>query len=571
MEDLLLACKKLAQHPTYTNAVKIAYALDQPNSSLKSLPVIRITVGGNCNTDFLLPGLRSGLLAAGFKGKITSTSYDNWMQAALNPKTRTDYWVIWLSAIGASRGGLERREMDFSGIQNALKAIESRGQKAIVILPEALRAEDDPYSPYVRWRWGALSKLDSVLPSFVVRFSAENLQRRFNHCHWHATRYWTMAKCPCHPDAATMVGLETAKVIVQITRPRVKAIVVDLDDTLWGGIVGDDGWGNLELDPDNTGRPYIEMQRFLKDQSEAGIPLCVVSKNDLTLAQEPFEKRSEMVLSKDDFVYFSASWDPKYLAIRKIAEALNIGFDAICFIDDSKIEREEAKYFIPELIIPDIGQDPEHRVAQLSDSGMFMTPFLRADDIARTRRYKEEVRRQDEFEAAVSYADYISSLKLKLLASPICAKNISRVASLIQKTNQFNFTLRRHGASEIMKLAECELNYAFCFSLTDKFGDYGIIAAVIGVKNGESVEIDSWVLSCRVFGRDVEQAIFEHLASWTIENDAYLFTSCYCKTKTNGLVAKFLNELGFERIDDAYELHVKNIKGPEHMIDILTE
>ena len=532
---------------------------------------IKIALGGNCNTDFIRPAMIAAFAGNGFHVECTSLDHDGWVSAALQGKAKVDWWVVWLSALGASRGGTERREFDTQGVKAAAASIAARGEGLLVILPEALHWEDDPFSPFARWRHELLDVIDSSLPPTTVRLSVDHLQRRHGRSPWHASRYWTLGKCACHPDAAAAVGVAAAEALSLAVRPVVKAVITDLDNTLWGGVVGDDGPENLRLDPDDEGRPFVEMQRFLKDLSLAGVPICVASKNEPEQARRPFNERAEMVLELSDIVYFHASWSRKHEAIRKIADDLNLGIENICFLDDSLHERHEARSFLPNLIVPDLCDDPEARVPELLRSGLFSVPILREEDQRRTQMYREEVERQQAVAEAVDYETYLKSLRMELKVDLISQKNLPRVTSLVLKTIQFNVTNKRSSAKMITTLSDDPDGYAFCGTLKDRFGDAGIICVLLARLSNSKVYIEEWVLSCRVFGRGVEDGMFSHLTGWMNEQGYSSVEVGYCPTDQNKMIVGKLEQLGFTQNGGSGEIsrwESRNVFAPRHFIKI---
>ncbi|NQV79669.1 MAG: HAD-IIIC family phosphatase [Alphaproteobacteria bacterium] len=553
----------LAQ-PTYNAARRLERELAKNAASGRPL---RLTLAGNGNVDFLRPSLQVALAAEGFSGTVDGADYDSWIPAALLGQHKSDWWIVWLSVMGLSQGGLERREIDFSGIASACSAIRERGENLLVILPEASIWEDDPFSPFGTWRADALRRLEDIFES-DIRLSVEFLQRRIGMGRWHASRYWTMAKSPCHPDAAACVGVSVARTVALALRPKVKAIVVDLDNTLWGGVVGDDGVDGIVLDASGDGRPYLEMQRFLKDISEAGVPLCVASKNDGPTAQAAFQDRRDMLLSLADIVEFHASWEPKHLAIRDIASSLNLGMDAICFIDDSPHERHEARAYLPDLIVPEIPVDPEERVPFLLGTGLFGTPILREEDVRRAQMYREEGDRRMARHNAQDVDTYLRSLEMRLRVESVSKSSVGRAASLVQKTNQFNVTDARSSGARLLSLAEAG-GYACCAALNDRFGDAGIIGLLAASVSGDTVEIEDWVLSCRVFGRGVEDAMLEHLLGWARARNLPAVRVNYAPTERNRLISDMLDRLGFERLAiDGHRYAVGVDFAPSHVIAI---
>lgn len=539
----------------------------------------RIFLGGNCNTDFMMPGLRTGLAAEGIEAVLDTATYDAWVGDVLAGGGEADVAVLWLSALGASAGGVSRGPIDIGSIAMAVERMVQRGQLVIVILPEPLAAERNPFSPFASWRREQLRALEA-LPAEAVRFDISALHWGQPDAEWFAERYWTSAKAPLHPNAVTRVGIEVAAIISRCLKPRVRAVVVDLDNTLWGGVVGEDGVEGLELDPHAGGRPFIELQRYLKDLMDHGVPLSVASKNNPEDCLRVFDERPEMVLKREDFVYFEASWAPKHEAIARIADELRLGIDSVCFIDDSPHEREQARAYLPDLIVPEIDPDPEKRVPALVASRLFLWPRVQGEDRKRVGQYRAELQRRDLADAARDYDSYLQGLDMRLTPQRIGGGNLPRVATLLQKTNQFNLTSIRHSGQEVAAISADEANYAYCFSLTDRFGDAGIIAVVIAKPDenpdgdGDALGIDTWLMSCRVLQRGVEKAVLDHLLGWAAPQGLSTLHGVYRPTRKNGLVARHYDDLGFQRVTesgDEVRYVAANLTTPDHFLAIAPE
>jgi FkbH-like protein len=509
---------------------------------------MRIALAGNINGDFLAPGLQIGLADLAIKARIIALPYDSWIPEALDGGIEAGVWVIWISAMGASRGQTERSALDVGGIAAAVRALVVRGCQVVVILPEALSVEDDPFSPFVSWRASLVDQLREALSGSAILLSLDSLQRSVGPG-WFATRYWTLAKCPCHPDAATAVAEFVADVLVNLNRQDIRAIVCDLDDTLWGGIVGEVGPEGLRLDPDGDGSPFLALQRYLKDISDTGIPLSVVSKNDPDQARRPFIERDEMVLQYDDFVYFSASWNSKYEAIAEIIKDLNLGPDQVCFLDDSPFERDQARRFLPGLIVPELDKDPEQRLKRIIDTGMFIRPILRAEDKARVDMYRADKARRILSEKVNDPIQYLRGLEMRLKPTRIAGDSLPRIAQLVQKTNQFNLTNKRIESNDILAIAQNNENFAYGYSISDRFGDSGLIGVVLGTRTADVLDIEVWLLSCRVFNRTVEYAVFAHVLDWCVRSGVRALRANYNPSPKNKLLRNFLPNLGFTPIE----------------------
>ena len=516
---------------------------------------LSVVIGGNCNTDFSERSLKYFLLKEGFDAKIESLRMDTWIGHALEDKPKADAWVIWLSTAGFTNGETKFTEIDINPITQAISALISRGKAVITILPEAGVAENDPVSIHRAWRLKTINDLYQALPGVTTLLSVESIQFELGRSRWQSSKYWTLAKCPCHPDATVDVSREVSIALSRTLSPRVKAIAVDLDNTIWGGIVGEDGPENLKLDPHAEGRPYLEMQRFLKDVKNHGIPICVVSKNEPKQAIRPFEERSEMILKQEDFVMFEASWDSKVLSLQKISNTLNIGIESICFLDDTHYERAEVRALLPDLIVPEMPEDPELRVQSLVASRLFTLPRLSEEDQIRTKSYLQDKQRMSDKAVFNSRSDFLKSLNMKLSIKRITEATVVRCVSLAHKTNQFNLTYRRSSAIDITAISSALDQYAYCFRLSDKYGDSGLIAVLTAQKGeGERLFIEEWLMSCRVFSRGVEYAIAEHLASWCNNHGIREIIAPRSVRARNSIVVDTLTAIGFSICGDNQEI-----------------
>jgi FkbH-like protein len=528
-------------------------------------PTLRIHVGGNCNVDFMVPGLRVQLDLEGIVGEIKIADHGAWIHETFSAPD-ADVWVIWLSAMGATRGRTTRLGLDVAAIWAAVGRLMDRGARVFVILPEPLVSEDDPFSLFGSWRRGQLDELAASMPSGVVSVSVDHLVRKHGTDAWNADRYWEQAKAPCHPDASTDVGVEVATCIARSIVPRVRAIAVDLDDTIWGGLVGEVGPQGLQLDPDGGGRPFLELQRFLVDLSDNGVPIGIVSKNDERPARLAFEERTEMILGLSSIVRFDVSWRPKYIAIAAFAEQLNIGIDSVCFLDDSKFERDEAQQMLPGLIVPDLSMPPDKRVAHLVRSKLFLNPSVSDEDRLRVAFFQRET-----MPAETDLQSYLEGLEMQLVATPIGTDNIDRAAALLQKTNQFNLTLWRPSTTDLRALVGQSSTFSYTYRLSDRHGDAGVIAVVVARIVDGVAEISNWVVSCRVFSRGVEWAIAEHIRSWLEVNAVEDIECTFVHGPRNSVVAGLLSDLGFEDgglTDGGHLYKAKSIHVPPHRITI---
>lgn len=321
-----------------------------------------------------------------------------------------------------------------------------------------------------------------------------------------------------------------------------KCLVLDLDNTLWGGIVGDEGWDGIQLDPnDPAGEAYRFFQRYVLSLKGRGVILAACSKNEAQAAKEPFQKNPDMLLRLSDFACFVANWDDKAHNLCAIAEALNIGLDSFVFFDDSPAERERIRSALPQVEVIDVPEDPADYAKALSDSGAFDWIQITEEDANRAATYRSAQEREQLLGSYADYEEYLAALDMKYETGFLEKRQIPRFAQLINKANQFNLRTRRYTEGQIeamMEDPEYRLIYA---SLTDRFDQYGLVSCVI--LHGHF--IDTWVMSCRVFKRHVEEKVFEFIKAHT---EGRLYGE-YLPTSKNAIVKDFYPRMGFKETE----------------------
>lgn len=369
---------------------------------------------------------------------------------------------------------------------------------------------------------------------------------------WSAGRYWYAAK---YPFAVAMIPLYADHIMriiaAQMGRSR-RVLVLDLDNTLWGGIVGDDGIEGLAL---GTGSPlgesYAALQRMALAWKERGILLCVSSKNDEAIALEAFRNHPEMILKEEDIVAFRVNWDDKAANIKAIASMIDLGLESFVFLDDNPAERKRVREALPGVAVPELPDDPSEWISVFQAAGYFeQTSFSREDQL-RAGMYKANAKRAAQLERIGNHDDYLRSLDMTLSIASFDQVGRKRIAQLISKSNQFNLTTRRYSEAEVAALQTNPDAVTVQARLADMFGDNGMISAVICLKNGRQWEVDTWIMSCRVLGRRVEEAILQHLVREARAAGASELIGRYIPTARNGLVRDHFAKLGFAKAGDA--------------------
>lgn len=343
------------------------------------------------------------------------------------------------------------------------------------------------------------------------------------------------------PTAARAVS----DIILAVKGVVKKCVIVDLDNTIWGGVIGDDGIERIQIGELGIGKAFNNLQRWLKQLKERGIILCVCSKNTEAIAWEPFDKHPDMILRREDIAVFVANWESKVNNIRHIQKVLNIGFDSMVFLDDNPAERALIRENIAGIAIPELPEDPAEYWPYLCSLNLFETTSFTGEDVVRTKLYQEEASRTELLKSFQDEGDFLKSLNMKCLAKPFDAFSIPRIAQLSQRSNQFNLRTVRYTETDLTKMVNDPKYFTCSFSMQDKFGDYGLIAAVILEARGKELFIDTWIMSCRVLKRGMENFTLNKLIAIARENGFEKISGEYLPTAKNGIVANLLNDLGF--------------------------
>lgn len=363
---------------------------------------------------------------------------------------------------------------------------------------------------------------------------------------WSAGRYGYAAK---YPFAGAMIPLHADNlmriVAAQMGRSR-RVLVLDLDNTIWGGIVGDDGIEGLALGNGSPlGEVHAALQRMARSLKERGILLCVCSKNDEAIALHAFRNHPEMILKEDDIVAFRINWEDKAANIKAIADAIDLGLDCFVFLDDNPAERKRVRDALPSVAVPELPVDPSDWLAVIQAAGYFEQAGFSKEDRLRAGFYKANALRAAQMERIGNHDDYLRSLAMTLSITPFDGTGLKRIAQLISKSNQFNLTTRRYSEVEIAAMQSSPDVFAVQARLQDVFGDNGMISAVICRQTGARWEVDTWIMSCRVLGRRVEEALLQYLVREARLKGITEIIGRYIPTAKNGLVRDHFSRLGF--------------------------
>ena len=381
-----------------------------------------------------------------------------------------------------------------------------------------------------------------VFPIALNALSAQAGRERF-----FDPQLFYLAKMPIQVEFLPQVARRVFRTVEAASGRFRKCAVLDLDNTLWGGVVGDDGLEGIRIGELKDGKIYSDLQRYFKELRNRGILLAVCSKNEREAALRPFREHPEMVLREDDFVLFVANWEDKASNIRRIRDTLNIGMDSIVFIDDNPFERNAVRSQIPELTVPELPDDPGKFLDFLRQGDFFETVSVSGEDADRTRQYREEAKRTESAATFASYDEYLQSLEMEAEAKPFDAFHFARIAQLTQRSNQFNLRTVRYTESDIQRIAGDDRFATLYFTLKDKFGDHGLISVVILEKReGGTLFVDTFLMSCRVLKRGMEEFIVNKIVATAKDLGFARVEGEYIPTPKNAMVARLYGQHGFE-------------------------
>lgn len=360
-------------------------------------------------------------------------------------------------------------------------------------------------------------------------------------------------------DALPYVASRVLDIVCSIEGRFKKCLILDLDNTVWGGVVGDDGWEGIQVGHGlGIGKAFTEFQQWIRKLKNRGIIIAVCSKNDEDKAKEPFEKNPEMVLKLDDIAVFVANWENKADNIRTIQSILNIGFDSMVFLDDNPFERNMVRENIPDICVPELPEDPGDYLEYLYSLNLFETAAYSSLDKDRTKQYQTEAKRVQAARHFTNEADFLKSLNMVSVVEGFTPFNTPRVAQLSQRSNQFNLRTVRYTDGEIAELGKSDRHACFSFTLEDKFGDNGLICVIIMEKqDAETLFVDTWFMSCRVLKRGMESFTLNTIVEWAQKHGFKRIVGEYIPTPKNGMVKEHYPNLGFKTTrENTYELEV---------------
>ena len=529
--------------------------------------VVRVGVIGTYTTTQLTAMLRLAALRAGIDVEPYESGFDQYRQELLDPASALHAFGADYVVLATHEGALQLPSFSDRPKDDVATEVErwrslwealdrSSGARLIqhgfAIRPEA------PFGHLSRSLAGsryAMAEavnvaLGELAGGRVDVVDCDRLAAGFGKWRWFDDRYWYAAKQAVALDAVPLLARHTAAVLGASLALSRKCLVLDLDNTLWGGIIGEDGLAGIQLGAGVEGEAYVAFQRYVLELKERGVILAVVSKNDEEDAREPFRKHPDMAISLDDIAAFVANWDDKPTNLRRVAEMLNIGLDALVMVDDNPAERQIVRQLTPEVDVVVLPSHPSGYVRALAHYLYLEPAAFTQDDRSRTAQYRARAEALELESSASSIEDFYRSLKMRATIAPFDELNLLRIVQLIGKTNQFNVTTRRHDDRTVRRMMADENVVDLFLKLEDNLADHGLVAVLIAVRDGSVLDIDTWLMSCRVIGRTVELALAASLCRRASELGCSTLRGTYVPSTRNAIVADLYPRLGFGLVSD---------------------
>ena len=389
----------------------------------------------------------------------------------------------------------------------------------------------------------------------VLLLDVENTASWLGRRHWFEDRFWDSAKYFCALECLPHVANSLVDIVAASLGQRViKCVVCDLDNTLWGGVIGDDGIGDdgiagIQISPHGDGEAFYRLHQYLRALKQRGIVLAVCSKNELSNALLPFEQHPDMVLKREDFAVFIANWNDKAANLKQIKETLNIGFDAMVFLDDNPFERNLVRDLVPGVIVPELPEDPADFVRAISELNLFETTSFSAEDAQRTEMYRAQAESSAQQASFGSVDEFLTSLNMRITLARFDPFHLPRISQLMQRSNQFNLTTRRLSEVECRSLMENKDWLPLYAKLADRLSDHGLISVVTVEALPGELAIRDWLMSCRVLGRGVEGFLMNRVVEHAQALGLSHITAQYIPTAKNAMVKDFFHLFGFAKVD----------------------
>lgn len=560
---------------TYAQLGKLDRAIQRAPKNHTGFPTLRLAILGSSTTSHLPAGIRVAALRRGLLVEIYEAPYGMYLQELMDTTSalhtfRPDVLLLSLdsrhlagSPNATAEAALHTLEHCWSLAHQHLGCTILQ-QTLLPVFPPLLGNNEQRYPASPATLVDRINQAlrerasNKTTPNKIHLLSLDHFSRREGLTAWHDPALWHKSKHEVHPSATETYGDHVARLLAALRGLSSKCLVLDLDNTLWGGVIGDDGLEGITLGEGSAlGEAHLSFQRYCLALAQRGVILSVCSKNDETNARAPFQKHPEMLLKETDIACFVSNWNDKATNLRLIAQQLNIGIDALVFADDNPAERALIRQELPQVQVPELSSDPATYADTIANAGYFESLEITEEDRQRSRQYQGNIERARLSEQLTDMDSYLRSLGMHCTLKPFDDLGLSRITQLINKTNQFNLTTRRYTEAEVRATMHDPNTLTLQVRLTDRFGDNGTIAILIvritsdpnpdpaAATAEHTAAIDTWLMSCRVLGRRVEEACLNALVEACRNRGLHTLTATYKPTAKNSIVRDLLPRLGF--------------------------
>jgi len=547
------------------------------------LPQVKVALVGDTATQFLATAIKGVGIERGYQTDLFEAEYNQVERQFLDPTSElyefdADFIVVFQSTHKLSeKHSVQNQEQQSTLAEDRLAFVTSLCENPAltnkkIIYFDYPEIEDTVFGSYTTKVKSSLTyqvrKLNMGLMDLSQQYAnlficdIAGLQNKLGRDFMFAPNVYVSTEMVLSIDALPYVASRVMDIICAIKGQFKKCLILDLDNTVWGGVIGDDGLEGIQLGHGlGIGKAFTEFQMWVKKLKQRGIIICVASKNNEETAKEPFKKHPDMVLKLEDIAVFQANWETKVDNIRTIQSILNISFDSMVFLDDNPFERNMIRENIPGITVPELPVDPGDYLEYLYGLNLFETASYSNADKDRTKQYQVEAKRVSLQKTFSNEADFLKSLDMVSVVSGFTKFNTPRVAQLSQRSNQFNLRTIRYTEADIKALAQDPKVIDLSFTLEDKFGDNGLIAVIImKPQDAETIFVDTWFMSCRVLKRGMENFTLNTMVERAKAAGYKRIVGEYLPTPKNKMVEQHYPSLGFTKIEDSvtaqYELDV---------------